>query len=405
MSRRVALGIGTVALLALLLAGVFRLFELRYVRGDVYPPYSTLRADPLGAKVLFDAFGAMTGFEPQRNFRPLIRLKPGKPVALVYIGVDFRARWSDDELREFESLVTAGTRAVFSFRREFKSTGTQRLTTAKTKAGTPAPGGNPPPKKIAADEEPPGVVFGDVANRWGFSFDIAQDEERDALRGTALRADDAGELDPSVPWHSALYFKGLSPQWRVLYRTNGVPVIAERDFGTGSIVIASDSYFLSNEALRGARAPKLIARVIGPPRTVVFDEEHHGVTEEMNVVGLARKHGLEGAMLAILFVVALFVWKNAVPFLPARADSRIDDADVTGANAAEGFVNLLRRSLSPGRLLATCAAEWRRARGRRLRPEEASHVETVMRAHEARGLSGRDAAAAYRTIAEGLRRR
>jgi len=32
-----------------------RLFSLRYARGDSYPPYSTLRADPAGAKALADA--------------------------------------------------------------------------------------------------------------------------------------------------------------------------------------------------------------------------------------------------------------------------------------------------------------------------------------------------------------
>lgn len=422
MNRGLALAAAVVGLIALLILGVMHLFELRYERGDVYPPHSTLRADPLGGKAVFDVFSALPGFETKRNFRPLVRLKPPQPITLVYAGVGYQARWAEDELSEFESLVQTGTRAVFSFEREFKTTSTQRLGAGAPKAtpnqrkrglrvqtpppSTPVPGIGPtptpaPPVKWESGTE--GVAFRDVAARWAFAFDIAQDEDRGALNAKAERADDAGDLEPSIPWHSALYFKGLGPAWRILYRCNGVPVIAERDYGSGSIVIASDSFFLTNEGLRDSRAPKLLARIMGAPRTVVFDEEHLGVTENLNLAGLARKHGLEGAVFATLLVVALFVWKNSVPFLPPHADSRA--SDVTGADATEGFVNLLRRSIPGGQILAACVNEWRKAQGRRIRPEELAHVETVLRAHEGRTLSGKDATAAYRTIADGLKRR
>jgi hypothetical protein len=410
--------LAALALAALLSLALMRLFELRYARGDVYPPHSTLRADPLGAKAIFDALSGMPGFEARRNYRPLVRLKPSQPVTLVYAGVPYEARWSEDELPEFESLVNKGARAVFAFSREFKTTDTQRLASGTPgprprqrqrgpSAQTPPPGTPIPgvtPKAVPEpDDWEEGIPFRDAAARWGFAFDIAQDEEIEALSANAERADDAGDLEPTVPWHSALYFKGLGRDWRVLYRCNGVPVIAERAYGEGSIVIASDSFFITNEGLRNARAPKLLARLIGPPRTVIFDEEHLGVTESMNVAGLARKYDLEGALLAVLFVVALFIWKNAVPFLPPHADRQT--TDVAGAAASEGFVNLLRRSVPSGQILAACVNEWRRARGRRVRPEELAHVETVLRAHDGRGVSGKDAAAAYRTIAEGLRRR
>lgn len=409
------------ALAALLTLGLFHLFELRYQRGDVYPVHSTLRADPLGSKVIFEALGELPGFEVQRNFRPLVRLKPKQPVTLVYAGVNFESRWGEDELAEFESLINTGSRAVFAFEREFKTTSTQRLGTAtpkpkfrlgrklSTPAPTPTPipgvGPQPTPTPSSAADDEEGIAFSTAAKRWGFAFDIAQDEEHEVLNATAERAEGAGEIEPALPWHSALYFKGLEPTWRVLYRCNGVPVVLERDYGKGSLVLASDSFFLSNEALRTARAPKLLARVIGPPRTVVFDEEHLGVTENMNLAKLARKHGLEGALLATLLVLALFVWKNAAPFLPSQARRAGREGEVSGADAAEGFVNLLRRSVSPGQILKTCADAWRKAQGRRLRPEELTHVETVVRADSGRGPFGKNAAAGYRTIAEGLRRR
>ncbi|MDA0812249.1 MAG: hypothetical protein O3C21_07690, partial [Verrucomicrobia bacterium] len=41
-------------LAALLIAGVYEVFRLRFQAGDIFPEYSTLRADPLGAKAAFD---------------------------------------------------------------------------------------------------------------------------------------------------------------------------------------------------------------------------------------------------------------------------------------------------------------------------------------------------------------
>ena len=69
-------------LLALVLAAIFigglaRLFALRYEVGDVYPPYSSLRADPLGTKALAAALGALPGIEVRTNFKPLPRIPSG----------------------------------------------------------------------------------------------------------------------------------------------------------------------------------------------------------------------------------------------------------------------------------------------------------------------------------------
>ena len=60
--------------------GIVRLIGLRLEKGDIYPAYSTLRADPLGSKALFDALESIEGREVRRNFRPLRELRPAAPV-------------------------------------------------------------------------------------------------------------------------------------------------------------------------------------------------------------------------------------------------------------------------------------------------------------------------------------
>jgi hypothetical protein len=246
------------------------------------------------------------------------------------------------------------------------------------------------------------TLFHEAAKEWGVSFDRGTKEW--STHGDAGPEENAGDLDPSIPWHTALYFKDLDPAWQTLYKFNDQPAVIERRMGAGSIVLCSDSYFLSNEGLQSTRAARLIARILGAPRLVIFDEFHNGVAEQSNIAGLARKYGLGSAILALLGVAALFIWKNAVPFLPPQKPAEFDGSHVVGFDASAGFTNLLRRGVPPNRVLATCIAEWRKSRGARVRAEELAHVESVMRAHEGRSAF-KDAAAAYRTIASGLNRR
>jgi Domain of unknown function (DUF4350) len=392
------------ALVALLLFAVGRLFSLRFLRGDIYPPYSSLRADPLGAKVLADVIDELPGFSVERSYRQLSKLKLKQPATIVYLGIDYAAVIDKDEFAEAERLVKSGARLIITFARELADT--SATPTAPVPTTAPPPASNPAPgrsrrtfRNIKGELE-----FHDAAQAWGVSFDRAQKKDRQAMHDVAVPDEHSKGLEPSVPWHTALFFTALDPSWRTLYRSNGESVAIERKFGSGSIVLCTDTFFLSNEGLQTARASKLVAEVIGPPRLVIFDEFHNGVSETQNVAGLARKHGLGGAILSLLGVAALFIWRNSVPFLPPRKTAEEAGGHVVGIDANAGFVNLLRRGVPANHILAVCVDEWRKSRGARMRDEERAHVDSVIRAHEGRSAT-RDAAAAYRTIAAGLNQR
>ena len=121
----------------------------------------------------------------------------------------------------------------------------------------------------------------------------------DELKGfiTAEKPKDAtgipAELPPQIKIHSALYFDDLSKDWRVLYEWDGHPVLVERNYGRGTVVLSADSYFFSNEALRKNRFPEVLAWVVGNNKKIIFDETHLGVEERRGVAGLARKYNLE----------------------------------------------------------------------------------------------------------------
>jgi hypothetical protein len=431
---------------AAFVAGVAQLFTLRYQKGDVYPPYSSLRADPLGIKGLFEALGELPGVDAERNYKPLPKLKPAGPITLVYAGVAPSAAWEETELLDFDALVVGGSRAIFTFipierspvaeeekrleeearkekeakERALKKPKGEKLGSHR-KDSEAKDGSKKEPEKKGKDAGKKGgngkgrdsedegadvsenvVAFREAAKRWGFAFGYLEANEDKAYHRMAVAAPSSGGLDPKISWHTAMYFKDLKPEWKALYICENHPVIIERSFGSGSIVVSADSFFLSNEALRAERAPHLLARLFDGPPEVIFDEEHHHVRDDPGMATLARKYRLQGVVAGLVLLTALFVWKNSVRFLPARKSGVDESGVVAGKESSEGFVNLLRRTIKPSEILGACVGEWRKAFPNR--PREIAKVDEIFGQEQARSSRERNTVAAYQAICRILTR-
>ncbi len=337
-----------VAALVLLVAGIAELFRLRFARGDVFPPYSSLRADPLGARVLHDAL-ADAGVAVSRNFTPLDRIAPPEG-ALYFIGVSWRdfSATRVDQVGPVIDAVRGGARLIVAF-------------TAKEPEPGPgeraAPG--PPP------ETAPAPRFAELIGVDRLPDPAATDRAAIAL----LQGSPA--LPPELAWRSPLRLRPSGEAWRTVYSIGGHAVALERDFGAGTIVLFGDAYWLGNEALHGARRPGLLAWIQGAPRTAVFDESHLGVVESHGVASLARRYGLRHAAVALLVTVLLFVWRNRAPLVPLEAaEAATEGAPAAGRDAGAGLVNLLRRAVTGETLFATMVAEFLRGRAARDVPAE-----------------------------------
>lgn len=408
--RQVSVLLGFLVLAGGLGYGLVQLFNLRMTQGDVFPKYSTLRADPLGTKVLLDSINDVPGLNAWRNYRPLIQLKPTGPITLVYLGINYEVQWEEKELPYFEKLIEGGSRAVFAFvperartpeevraKAELKEEVEKKKQEAIKKKRLPdkkkeEPGQKEEPGKkeeVESREERRlhqiermfgkiGTPFEVVAQKWGFKFEVPRREKNARAPDFSVEAEPAAEgLEESLPWHSELFFAEVKPPWQTLYSMHGKAVLIERTWGAGSIILASDSYFLSNEGLHGSdRAPKLLAHLLGSPRTIVFDEEHLGVSDQAGISTLAKKYRLHGLVAGLLLVAALFIWQNIVRFVPPQAQVIETDALVTGRGSSEGFLVLLRRSIPAGQLLGTCMAEWRRMFGQDARAIERLNAAT-----------------------------
>jgi hypothetical protein len=163
-----------------------------------------------------------------------------------------------------------------------------------------------------------------------------------------------------LPWRSALYFQAIDDAWQVRYTRAGKPVFMERKWGEGSIVLASDTYFLSNEAMRDDRHPALLAWLAGPNRHVIFDESHFGLVTPPGIIDLIYRLRLQGFLAVLGVLGALYGWMSLMAPVPRRETAAIEFTAATrGREAFSGMVSLLRRSVPPADLLARCHAEWK----------------------------------------------
>lgn len=354
MKPRIALVI-LVVLGAVLVFGVAQLFQWRLSSGDVFPKYSSMRDDPLGLGVLHDALSQMPEMRVERNLDPLSAL-PEHPARTIVLAGTLASDWSKVTRDEFDALnaaVRSGSRLVIAFRAQAAA---EKSEAAKKGAKKPEP--KSAEKKSSDDTEPGRSLpeFVDLQRHWG-----AQPKARWLMQsdGGAIRVGDAAvqNLPLRIPWASDTYFE-LDPAagWRVVYRRGGSPVMVERSLGKGSIVLAGDSYFLSNEALQRDRSTALLAWVVGPLRRVTFDESHLGVVAHPGVAALARRYGLWAAGFSLLLLAGLFVWQRGVWFVPPAPE--VEEVELSYHPAA-GLHALLQRSVPPTELVAASVAEWR----------------------------------------------
>src|SRR5258708_35826779 len=97
--------------------GLISLYELRFVAGDIYPAYSSLRSDPLGAEALFDSTAQLPGYSVRRNFQELDQLRD-RNVTLLWLGEDpfSFALAHEGDLKRLEGAAAPGARLAVALR-------------------------------------------------------------------------------------------------------------------------------------------------------------------------------------------------------------------------------------------------------------------------------------------------
>jgi hypothetical protein len=322
--------------------GVVILFDRQFAAGELYPRFSTMRTDRLGAKLVYDSLGQLPGITVERNLLP-VEFLPRDGSALVLLGLSpMQVNWNTDMLLQSAANIAArGNRVVLAM---YVDPDDERRVIAEDVAKGPATA-----KKI---ETPP------LQAMWNVKL----------------------KIDPDQNAPHPIYFEKSGGE-----RTFSV----EREAGKGSIVLMAESgAFANGSAVKPERLDE-ICRALGPYRRIVFDEQHLGVSESGSVVGMARQFRLMGLALGLALCAGLFIWKNAAAFPPATAARAADK--FAGRTSHAGLVTLLKRHIPPGELAGVCWNEWLNANRSKATPEMRRGVEAIL-------ASGADPVEATREI-------
>ncbi len=346
-------------------AGLCWAAVLRFGTGEIYPPYSSYREDPVGAKGLLESVDGLPGRIADRNVLPLSRLKSGNDTTLLVIGIAAQT-WNpgatgggpeaparNAALRKF---LSSGGRLVLALRSDNNHF-------------------NPCASLI--DGPVPALV------------------EQTFPNGAAATGP-LGEL----PWHGTCCLDLPGDDWNTVAAVDGNPVIVERRTGEGSVVIATDSYLLSNEGLREDRRPAFPAWLLADNTRIIFDESHRGTIRNTNIATLARRRNLEWLFFAIVVLAALFIWKSVFSFIPRSREDirRLAGGEVRPGAGRDGLAVLVGRNGRGGTdLLETCLDEYRRSKGAVSRTdlEKLKKMNAEIAAANNRPRSQRDSAATY----------
>jgi hypothetical protein len=396
--------------------GLVQLFELRFQGGDVYPPYSSLRADPLGTMALYESLEKLPAYFVHRDLSANDRL-PAEPNTTYLHLAGNQHEWnyiSNDLYREIQGFLARGGRLVITFypRNEsydYNEDNEDNETETNSVKSTPARDKPAEPKKMAKKKNK--LTDGDsslsLEDKWGFhpAFLKLLRTDDDYLPARVLNKT-ALPLPPVLPWHSGIIFSNIDDSWQIIYARTTNAVVIERKFGRGSVVLVSDSYLVSNEAMTKDCHADLLAWVIGPNQNIYFDEAHLGIVETPGIATLMRQYRLHGLAAGLLLLAGLLIWKNSTSLVPP-ASAASENTFIAGKDSASGFVNLLRRSVAPAQLLALCFSEWKKTGGPagKISAHRLQQAEAVIAREESLPGRQRKPLTAYRQISEILRPR
>lgn len=351
MKRNLFILLAVFVLGGLMSFGLVQLFELRFQSGDIYPAYSSSRADPKGTKILYQSLEHISGIEVVRQIKPLPEYAQEHEVVLM-AGCNFRSDLSDlDET--LDPFLKSGGRAVIAFK-SVEATHRKRHLKKKDSADESNE------KSVDVEESEVEIVepVKKTDECWTLDFERFTRAELKEEDPEEFAFSQVEGLDP-VAWTSALFFDDLGDDWAVLYTFLDKPVVIERSRGKGSVVLMADSYLFSNEAMVKDRHTAALLHVFGNAERILFDELHLGVKSKEGIMMLVHRYHLTGVLLACLLVTGLFVWKRSSGFIPNYTDPN-DAGNQVGLSveSSQGFTNLLVRHIPQKDLLRTMLQEW-----------------------------------------------
>lgn len=350
---------------------IIALFLMRFHAGDVYPHHSTLRADPLGTRVLFESIRESGLATVSRNTRHIQDINLTSDTTLFFLGDQYPISDAEETLpkdlaNDLFHFVHDGGRLVVTLHPFFRIGSEEDANDTNTTAKVETEDRDSPCESCKKCDSGHAEATPDTdspvinVTAWFGTEAFARPDATPGMTATQTMAYAHSGLPETLPANTSLCFTNLASAWHVVYANHGQPVVMERPVGKGSMVLSTLSYVVSNEALRDDPYPQFLTWLMDNHARAIFDEVHLGITESPGVASLLRRYRLFGVLAACIGVALLWVWQQALPLVPPRptvTSNAIDSS--TERDSMAGYVNLLRRSIPQRKILPVCVDAWR----------------------------------------------
>ncbi|MCP4269549.1 MAG: hypothetical protein GY777_28925 [Candidatus Brocadiaceae bacterium] len=344
--------LGLVIIVILFLTGITIIFNLQYDKSNNLPRYSSLRADPLGTKIIFESLSNLSDLNVQRNFKSYYQLPTNYKYTFFFLGSTVDSFFNNINKNDFEKLhglLEKGNRLVFALTPDKNSYSARK--TRKGEEGEKE-------KVVDEDDEVKDEGIKEskdfLKKNWDICFSETSDKSQDNHKKLLL------SIVPdscNIPWNSNIHFE-IGEEWSTILKDNNKNLIVERAVGNGSLVFLSDSYLLSNEAMFNDRYSWFLSWLIGNNKNIIFDEVHLGIAHKTKVIELAKRYKLHGFFFGLIILAVLYIWKNFSFFIPNEQSSKEKKNITLGKDTSAGFVQLLERSISKEDISKICKNEW-----------------------------------------------
>ncbi|MEN8189613.1 MAG: DUF4350 domain-containing protein [Thermodesulfobacteriota bacterium] len=355
----------------LFLAAMAYLFGLRFENGDFLPAYSSLRKDPMGTAVLYESL-QKSGLAVERNHAPLSQASPDPGETLFiggYRGSLTNALAGEATRQAVTEFVEQGGRLVITSSQFFsrkRDKDEEESSTENQDCREPGQENDQTSTETIADDveklmddtgEPESDKAEETVSPWAVSMKRTAEKEDSDFPSDPLAVGSFEGKRLVMAWPGNMVFEDPDPQWNIVLTHDNEPVLIERSFGKGTIVLSTSSFFLSNEAMLRDRQVTLLRWLVGGPQRLIFDEYHHGLRSQGSIIGLARNQNLHGVMILLFLLAALFLWKNSSSLLPRHSRGSGVVRLHSGRDQFEGLVNILRLH-PPGNLVGVVLSQW-----------------------------------------------
>jgi hypothetical protein len=172
-----------------------------------------------------------------------------------------------------------------------------------------------------------------------------------------------------------MYLAGPAPwlktddHWTALYagspesRTDpatGPVYMAMRRVGGGELIAASQQSFLMNEAIKTHPNPVLLDFLAGGRPVIWVDETLHGLHQEQGVIWLVQRYRLQAALILFWVTLLVLLWSMSGDLL--RRPTRSPNAQIVrqGEGAGVAARRLLQRSVARTDVVMECWEQFRR---------------------------------------------